>query len=107
MGIEVRRTRAVNIRYEACDVYGGRGTKLGNYLSVPGMTLEQRETAIRRYMQSFRTRVAVEPEFRAYVLSLAGKRLGCHCKPLPCHLDAVAEWVEITLSDAEVQTKNE
>lgn len=101
------RTRAVNIRYEACDVYCGRGTKLGNLFAVPGMTLDQRQTAIRRFMNSFQTRVAAEPEFRSYVLSLAGKRLGCHCKPLPCHLDAVAEWVENTLSDAEVQTENE
>jgi hypothetical protein len=94
-------TRVVNIRHESCDVYCGRGSPLGNP-NAGG----NRETNIRRFMNSFRTRVEAEPVFRQYVLSLRGKRLGCHCKPLPCHLDGVAEWVENTPSGAEVQTEN-
>jgi hypothetical protein len=27
------------------------------------------------------------------VLQLAGKRLGCHCKPLACHGDILADYV--------------
>lgn len=98
------RTRAVNIRYEACDVYCGRGTPLGNIFMMPG---SNRDTAIKRFRASFLPHVEADPAFRSYVLSLAGKRLGCHCKPLPCHLDVVVEWVENTLSGAEVQTGNE
>lgn len=84
-------TQVVNIRHESCDVYCGRGSKLGNIFMVPG---GNRTVAIRRFMTSFKSRVEFEPDFRAYVLSLKGKKLGCHCHPLKCHLDYVAEWIE-------------
>lgn len=35
-----------------------------------------------------------DPEFRAAVLALKGKRLGCFCKPGPCHGDVIVEWLE-------------
>ncbi|WNZ62248.1 DUF4326 domain-containing protein [Myxococcus sp. MxC21-1] len=28
------------------------------------------------------------------MLTLRGKRLGCWCKPGPCHADILAEWVD-------------
>lgn len=83
-------TKVVNIRYETADVYCGRGTPLGNRFGGKG---KSRMGSIARYREWFQNRVDSDPAFRAYVLSLTGKRLGCHCKPLPCHVDVVVEWI--------------
>jgi hypothetical protein len=47
--------------------------------------------AFKRY---FLAEVEADPEFRAKVLALRGKRLGCFCKPGPCHGDIMAEWID-------------
>lgn len=41
----------------------------------------------------FIRRIAIEAEFRERALELRGKRLGCFCKPNPCHGDVIASWV--------------
>jgi hypothetical protein len=33
-------------------------------------------------------------QFFTRVLDLYGKRLGCFCKPKPCHGDVIVEWLE-------------
>ena len=35
-----------------------------------------------------------DPEFRAKVLALRGKRLGCWCAPAPCHCDIIAAYLD-------------
>jgi hypothetical protein len=92
------KTRVVNLRYESADVYCGKGSPLGNQFMQPHAN---RQTAIDLYKHWFLDRVRWCPEFRVYVLSLAGKRLGCHCKPKPCHLDFVALWIDANRPDAE------
>lgn len=42
----------------------------------------------------FAKRVEEDHAFRAAVLGLRGKRLGCFCKPGPCHGDIIAAWVD-------------
>ena len=42
----------------------------------------------------FAERLQENEDFQRYVNSLKGKRLGCHCKPLPCHLDIVVTYLE-------------
>lgn len=63
-----------------------------------------REEALRRMgpdadaFESFRwyleLRVQHDADYRAAVLGLRGKRLGCFCKPGPCHADVMAEWLD-------------
>jgi hypothetical protein len=44
-----------------------------------------------RWYLELRTRH--DPDYRRDVLALRGKRLGCFCKPAPCHADVLASWV--------------
>jgi hypothetical protein len=89
------RTRAVNLRREAYDVYIGRaGHGLDGYFGNPYSVREYPKTALDLFVAYFRTRVAMDAAFRQRVLALRGKRLGCFCKPGPCHGDVIAEWVE-------------
>lgn len=45
-----------------------------------------------RWYLALRTRH--DADFRRDVLTLRGKRLGCFCKPGPCHADSLAAWVD-------------
>ena len=50
-----------------------------------------RETALTAYRNWLRGMLRVEPDF---LEPLRGKRLGCWCKPLDCHADVIAEWLD-------------
>lgn len=76
----------VHHEHEPYDYYVGRSTPFGNpfHIGVDG------------------TREEVVKKFRVYLLSnaqllarirleLRGKILGCHCKPLACHAEVLAE----------------
>lgn len=41
----------------------------------------------------FLNRLDQDDEFRERVHDLYGKKLGCFCKPKPCHGDVIAEYV--------------
>lgn len=85
-----RTTIVVNIKHEAYDVYIGRPTRQhpdaqwGNPFRMHGE--DNREKVIRRYEDWLRSD---QPGFLADLSDLAGKRLGCYCKPLPCHGDVL------------------
>lgn len=63
-----------------------------------------REEALRRMgpkadaIESFRwyleLRVQYDADYRKDLLGLRGKRLGCWCKPGPCHADVLSAWVD-------------
>lgn len=97
-------TTVVNIKHSKYDVYIGRkGHGHDGYFGNPivvgrlcacgvkhchgGGTLE----CFRRY---FYTRLKYDMMFRAMVEQLRGKRLGCFCKPDPCHGDIIVEYLE-------------
>lgn len=101
-------TTVVNIRLHDYDVYMGRAGKghdgyFGNphrrVDGPPGSTLD----AFRDY---FFERVEEDPEFRARVMALRGKRLGCFCVDKPwlpgtpgmffCHAQIIAQFIEDT-----------
>lgn len=101
----VLNTMVVNLRYDDYDVYIGRAGKgQTGYFGNPhtqGMVYcpechghHDRKDAIEAFKQYFLKRVAEDKEFRANVLALRGKRLGCFCKPLPCHGDVIKEWLD-------------
>ena len=82
--------RAVNLRREKPDVYIGRPSIFGNPYTVEA---HGRELALELFAQYFADRIERDPAFREQVLALAGKTLGCFCKPAACHGDVIADWV--------------
>jgi hypothetical protein len=93
-------TRVVNLRRESYDVYIGRKSPFGNpFTHMKGPTLaeyivETREQAIDEFKKYFLKRVEEDIEFRAKVMALKGKTLGCFCAPLSCHGNVIAEWLD-------------
>lgn len=79
---------------ERFDVYIGRGTPWGNPFPIGlGGTGDSREVVIEKYRKYFNEEILTDPEKRKFLLSLRGYRLGCHCKPLACHGDIIAEYL--------------
>ncbi len=73
---------------EPYDIYIGRPSKWGNPFIIGRDG--SREEVIKKYEEYFlksRKLMNALPE-------LKGKRLGCHCKPLACHGDILAEWAD-------------
>ena len=97
----MKRTEVVNIRYAACDVYIGRaghgedGYFRNPFRLLPGMS---RGATLDRYRSYFYGRLRTDTEFRRRIHALKGKRLGCFCKPYPCHGDIIKEYLD-TLDD--------
>jgi len=84
-------TRVVNIRHSSYDVLIDRRTIFGN--PFPEWKWG-REECIRKFESYFWDRIERDPAWKAEVLELKGKVLGCHCKPLSCHGDVYAEYLE-------------
>lgn len=98
-------TVAVNLRLSPHDVYVGRAGKgqdgyFGNPIKVgercprcDGMHMEGSAT-LPCYLAYLTDRIAADDTFRERVKSLRGKRLGCFCKPKPCHADILAAFAD-------------
>lgn len=52
-----------------------------------------REESIVRYREWFKKKIKKDPEFRKAVHNLTGEKLGCWCKPKPCHGDVILEYL--------------
>ena len=90
------KTRAVNIRLEKYDVYIGRPSKWGNPFKI-GSTYQGRVLTRQGAVEAFED--WFENSDRGRVLQrslpeLKGKKLGCFCKPKPCHGDILARKAE-------------
>lgn len=85
--------KVVNINFDKCEVYVGRGSKWGNPFShIPNSAapfpVDSREDAIRAYKDWLLN----QPELvEAAKKELKDKVLGCHCKPMECHGDILLE----------------
>ena len=84
--------RVVHCKREPYDVYIGRPSKWGNMWSHLGESrtlaihrTKTREEAIAAYEEWIRT----QTELLDALPELAGKVLGCWCKPQACHGDAL------------------
>lgn len=105
LGIPVRRikisiTRVVNIKKELQFTglrstpeyeYIGRGAYWGNPYSMFAEG-ESREEVIRKFKYDFDNEKFAKKE-KKEVFKLAGKRLGCFCKPDACHGDVLADFL--------------
>jgi len=86
------KTTVVNVKRESCDVLIGRPSIFGNpYIVERDGT---RAEVIKLYREYFLIKVAQDDQFRKKVAALKGKKLGCYCKPLPCHGDVIVEYLE-------------
>jgi len=89
------KTIAVNIFKEPFDVYCGRAGKgydgyFGNPFKLNGESVGY---TLEKYRVYFYNRLQADPEFKRRVHELTGKRLGCFCKPKPCHVDIIIEYL--------------
>lgn len=77
-------TKAVHIR-QGCDVYIGRPSKWGNPFVIG------RDGTRAQVIEKYRAWLTGNKVLMADLPALRGKRLGCYCKPKPCHGDVLAE----------------
>ncbi|WP_130471842.1 DUF4326 domain-containing protein [Candidatus Magnetaquicoccus inordinatus] len=98
--IVVKITRAINIKIETDYKnltrtpeyeYIGRGSYWGNPYAMYAEG-ESREEVIRKYEYDF-TYDKFPNKNKSEVYKLAGKRLGCFCKPKACHGDVLANFL--------------
>jgi len=83
------RTVVVNLYREPYDVYIGRKGKGHDGTWGNPFSNGTRGENIARYYDWIRT----QPDLLSRLWELKGKRLGCFCKPLPCHGDVLVELV--------------
>ena len=88
------KTEVVNMRtYGVRDVVPiDRTTIFGNPNRIKkGCTRKQSIEKFRVYLEH---RIKTDKVFRRKVRKLAGHKIGCWCKPLPCHGDVYVEYLE-------------
>lgn len=93
----MKQTTVVNIKHtNNYDVYIGRaGRGEDGYFGNP-YRLNANESpgnTLLRYKLYFYKRLVSDPEFKKRIDALAGKTLGCFCKPNPCHGDIIAAYL--------------
>lgn len=76
----------VNVKSVPHDVYIGLGSMWGN----PYANTMPRGAAIKAYEKRLR-RFMEDPGWRVELKALAGKKIGCHCSPQPCHGDVIVK----------------
>ena len=95
------KTTVVNIRqYTLPYVYIGRPSMAGNPFRIgPDGT---RDDVMEKYQKYFDDRIRHDFVFRTYIHGLSGQVLGCYCKPLRCHGDIIADYLNRrTLSELD------
>lgn len=83
---------------QSFDIYIGRGSPLGNPFPIEHGTDKDRAYVIEKYREYFYEKIVSNPEMTKYLDSLHGLKLGCHCKPAPCHGDIIAEYLNSSQS---------
>ncbi len=88
-------TEVVNKERESdFDAYIGRGTPWGNPFHVGKQEGQfERDEAIERYREHFERNILGDEGMRRGLFGLRGMRIACHCKPLACHGDVIAGYL--------------
>lgn len=81
--------KVVNKRYEAYDVYIGRGSPLGNPFPIDESKGDTRRVVIAKYKIWLWDKIRDGTITLDYLRSLDGKSLGCYCAPMACHGDVI------------------
>ena len=99
--IQIKITRVIHIdtdmQYKSIrknDVYEyiGRGSPWGNPYSMTTHNEEDRKNVIHSFKYDFDRDILLKAK-KGDVYKLAGKRLGCFCKPFDCHGDILANFL--------------
>ena len=96
-------TQIVNLRHHKCDVVCDRTSSFGNPFDHNKLGIT-RDEACEKFIPYFYKKL-LNPDFRAKVHALKGKRLGCWCRCSPpcqnkrcvphrCHLQIIIEYLE-------------
>jgi hypothetical protein len=81
-------------RGDEFDFYIGRGSMWGNPYPVGQQDGQYtREDAIEHFRCDFLKKLDSDAGFRKGLLGLKGYRLACFCKPLACHGDVIADYL--------------
>ena len=83
------QTQVVNRHFEPYDVYIGRGTKWGNPFK------EGKDGTREEVIELYRQYAKNNPDIANCLDEIRGKRLGCSCKPQPCHGDVLVEMINM------------
>ena len=86
--MENNETTVVNVMTDEYDIYIGRRTIWGNPFYIGGGNT--RDNVIRLYEEYMLS----NKEIMDNLHTLKGKRLGCHCTPLPCHGDILKKYID-------------
>lgn len=86
----LKMNRVVNIRKQKYDVYIGRPGPYGNPFQI-GRDGDRKQV-LQKYKEWFYKKLN-DKKFYDKILLLKGKTLGCWCKPLECHGDIIAEYL--------------
>lgn len=84
-------TTVVNVETSPFDVYIGRWGE--GYFGNP-FKEGSRVQKLQRFAIYFYDRIVADRHYKDAVEALRGKRLGCHCKPLACHGDIIAAYLD-------------
>jgi len=84
-------TSVVNLRCERADINCGRGSIFGNPYQIGKDGT--RDEVCDKYELLFKKKLQ-DPKFRAKVIALKNKKLGCWCKPLRCHVDIIKSYLD-------------
>ena len=99
--IKIKITRVINIHHhpefqkiKKSDEYEyiGRGSIWGNPYAMNGAEQESREDVISKFEYDFHKDILMKAK-KIDSQNLAGKRLGCFCKPHNCHGDILANYL--------------
>jgi len=104
--VPVSITKVRNRDYgEEFDVYIGRKTPWGNPFPIEHVVDgDNRKDVINKFKIYFNEEIISNPDKLKNLLSLKGLRLGCHCKPLPCHGDVIADFLNLYEEDGDLKT---
>lgn len=94
----MQKTTVVNVRKEKCDIYIGRLVKNARYNfshSPFGNPFKpEAHGSVEECLARYKRHVLNDPKLMSLLPSLKGKKLGCWCKPSPCHGDVLVELIE-------------
>lgn len=89
------KTNVVNIKYEAYQVYIGRGSPYGNrwtHIKHKPTKAQFLVDSIEESIAKYQEWVLGQPDLLKKIRQeLTGKTLGCFCKPGPCHGDVLVK----------------
>jgi len=94
----MQETKVVNVKKEKCDIYIGRFIKNAKYdfkqspfgnPFKPGI-----DGSVEECLSLYREYVLNSPKLMSLLPTLGGYKLGCWCKPGPCHGDILIELIK-------------